>query len=178
MRDLGRLILRLTLGGLMVGHGSQKLFGAFEGHGLQGTGQWLESMGLRPGSRWALAAGFGEFGGGVLTVLGLMHPVGPIATIAPMGVAWGRVHWGKPIWVTSGGAELPATNIAIALALALVPPGRFSIDRLLGIKPHPALALLVGACVAAGTVLALNQPTPEPSHQQQAAEQPEAAAAT
>src|SRR5436190_12062116 len=110
MRDLGILILRLAFGSLLAGHGAQKLFGAFGGHGLQGTGRWFESMGYTPGERWALGAGMGEFGGGLLSALGLLNPVGPIASLAPMAVAWGRVHWGKPIWVTSGGAELPATN--------------------------------------------------------------------
>ena len=31
---LGRFLLRLILGGLFVGHGTQKLFGWFGGHGL------------------------------------------------------------------------------------------------------------------------------------------------
>jgi putative oxidoreductase len=160
------LILRLAFGGLLAGHGAQKLFGAFGGHGLQGTGKWFESMGYSPGERWALAAGSGEFGGGMLTALGFLHPVGPIATVAPMAVAWGRVHGGKPIWVTSGGGELPATNIAIALALALLGPGKLSVDGIFGIRAHPALAALVSALVAGGTLVALTQPTPEPAAQQ------------
>jgi putative oxidoreductase len=45
-----------------------------------------------------------------------------------------KVHAGKPVWVTSGGAELPLTNIAVAVALALTGPGKFSLDSLLGIK--------------------------------------------
>src|SRR4051794_29733763 len=114
MKDLGILTLRLTLGGLLAGHGAQKLFGAFDGHGIQGTGQFFEKLGLKPGERWAMAAGMGETAGGALTVLGFMHPLGPMATLAPMAVAWGRAHWGKPIWVTSGGGELPLTNISIA----------------------------------------------------------------
>src|SRR5918911_872862 len=101
MRDFGLLILRLTLGGLLAGHGAQKLFGAFEGHGIQGTGQFMESLGLEPGEQWATTAGLGELSGGLLTMLGWLYPVGPMMTLAPMSVAWGRVHWGKPIWVTS-----------------------------------------------------------------------------
>src|SRR5690349_9421584 len=60
--DLGLLILRLAVGGLLAGHGAQKLFGWFGGHGLEGTGGWLESIGLRPGKSWALMAGLSEFG--------------------------------------------------------------------------------------------------------------------
>jgi putative oxidoreductase len=167
MRDLGVLFLRLTLGGFLAGHGAQKLFGLFEGHGPEGTGQFMASMGLQPGKQWAITAGLGEMGGGLLTALGFLHPAGPITTLAPMVVAWGRAHWGKPIWVTSGGAELPATNMGIALALTLMSPGRFSLDRLFGIRAHPALVMLVSAAVAAGSLVALSQPRPEPQQPQQ-----------
>lgn len=176
MRDLGILILRLTMGGFLAGHGAQKLFGLFGGYGPDATGQFMESMGLQPGKQWAVMAGLGEFGGGVLTGLGFLHPVGPVTSLAPMIVAWGRAHWGKPIWVTSGGAELPATNIAIALALACIGPGRFSLDRVFGIRAHPALAMLVSALVAAGSLIALSQPRPEPqAAPQQAQSEPTAA---
>jgi len=57
VRDLALLILRLTVGGMLAGHGAQKLFGAFGGPGLRSTAGWLESLGLRPGKPWALAAG-------------------------------------------------------------------------------------------------------------------------
>jgi putative oxidoreductase len=112
----------------------------------------------------------GEFGGGLLTALGFMHPIGPIITLGPMSVAWGRAHWGKPIWITSGGAELPLTNMAIAIALMCTGPGKFSLDHLFGVRAHPALTLLAGAGVAAGTVVALSQP--RPGAQQPQPEQP------
>jgi putative oxidoreductase len=51
-----------------------------------------------------------------------------------MRMATTKVHASKPVWVTSGGAELPLTNIAVALALALTGPGKFSLDNLLGIR--------------------------------------------
>ena len=35
--DLGLLLLRLVVGGLLFGHGAQKLFGWFGGYGLAGT---------------------------------------------------------------------------------------------------------------------------------------------
>ncbi len=58
-----------------------------------------------------------------------------------------KVHWGKPIWVTSGGAELPVTNIGIAAALGLAGPGALSLDRLLGTR-LPRWLLLLGLLVA------------------------------
>src|SRR5579872_5084108 len=112
--DIGLLILRLAVGGLLAGHGSQKLFGWFSGPGLKGTSGWLESMGLKPGTPWATAASTSEFGGGMLTALGFLHPLGPIGTMGAMIMATAKAHWGKPIWVTRGGAELPVTNMATA----------------------------------------------------------------
>src|SRR4051812_18854567 len=91
MKDFGLLILRVTFGALMAGHGAQKLFGWFEGHGLPGTAGWLESMGLRPGRPWAILASVSEFGGGVLTLLGFLNPIGAISSIGAMGMATAKV---------------------------------------------------------------------------------------
>lgn len=150
--DVGLLALRVAAGGLLAGHGAQKLFGAFGGPGHEATRRWLESIGIQPGRLWALAAGMSEFGGGTLTALGLLHPTGPIVMMAPMAMATGKVHWGKPIWATAGGAELPVLNMAIAVALGLVGPGRLSLDGLLGLKlSRPAVAAAIAA-TATGTV--------------------------
>ena len=159
MKDLALLLLRLTIGGLMTGHGAQKLFGWFGGYGLEGTGGWLESLGLRPGKQWAMLAGLSEFGGGALTALGLAHPMGPIGIMSAMAVATRKAHWGKPIWATAGGAELPVTDSAIAAALTLTGPGRYSLDRALGIRVPPVLALLAaGSAVAGVAVAAMSTP--------------------
>ena len=48
--SLGLLVLRVVVGALFFGHGTQKLFGWFGGHGLSGTGQFFESMASRRGS--------------------------------------------------------------------------------------------------------------------------------
>jgi putative oxidoreductase len=148
--DLGLLVLRLAVGGLLAGHGAQKLFGAFGGNGLQGTAAWLESMGLKPGDKWALLAGLSEFGGGMLTALGLFHPLGPIATEGAMSLAAFHVHAGKPIWNTAGGAELPVTNMAATIALALAGPGRFSLDEALGIRVPREVSAMAALAVIAG----------------------------
>ncbi|MDB5080633.1 MAG: DoxX family protein [Chloroflexi bacterium] len=134
MRSLGLLILRLVVGGLMAGHGSQKLFGWFGGYGIKGTSGWLETLGLKPGKPWAYLAGGSEFGGGMLLLLGFLTPLGSFSVIGAMGMAWAKAHKGKPIWVTSGGAELPLINIAAGTALALTGPGKYSLDKVLGIK--------------------------------------------
>jgi putative oxidoreductase len=162
--DLGLLALRLTTGGLMAGHGAQKLFGSFGGHGLAGTAGFLESLGLKPGKQWAALAGAGEFGSGLLTALGLGGPIGPIGMYGPMVMAWATVHAGKPIWVTSGGAELPLVYLSNVTALALTGPGRYSLDKALGIKVPIVLVALTAAGVAAGLavgILMREQPATE-----------------
>ncbi len=163
MRDMGLLVLRLITGGLIAGHGAQKLFGWFGGSGLKGTAAIFESIGLKPGTTWATAASASEFGGGVLTALGFLHPLGPMGTMGAMVMATAKAHWGKPIWASKGGAELPLTNIATAFALTLTGPGRFSLDRLFGIRlPR---ALVIAAAVVEGVLLAIgitSQPTPPP----------------
>jgi len=149
LRDLGVLIARLAVGGLLAGHGAQKLFGWFGGHGLEGTGGWFEGMGFRPGQRWALLASSSELGGGLMTALGLLNPIGPLAAMGAMLVATLKVHAGKPIWNTQGGAELPVTNMAVLGAVAIAGPGRISLDRLLGTR-LPRWTLIPGAAAVGG----------------------------
>src|SRR5256885_4684479 len=86
--NLGRLLLRVTVGSIFIEHGTQKLFGWFGGHGPTGTGQFFESLGLRPGRRNAIVAGVAEAGGGALLVLGLSTPAA--------GAAGGRLVLSSP----------------------------------------------------------------------------------
>ena len=150
MNGVAMLILRVVVGALLAGHGAQKLFGWFGGHGLKSTSQAMEGMGLKPGNVWAPVAGLSEFGGGVLTGLGLLHPVGPIAIMAAMSMATIKAHWGKPIWNTEGGAELPMTYLVVALAIALAGPGRYSLDAALMVRLPAGLAAAVAVAAAAG----------------------------
>lgn len=171
MRDAGLLILRLVVGGLMAGHGSQKLFGWFEGPGLKGTRGMVESMGFKPGAPWAVAASASEFGGGVLTTTGFLHPLGPLGTIGAMLIAALKVHGGKPIWATKGGAELPVINIATALALSMTGPGRLSLDNLFGIRLPRALVAAVAVIEAALIVMGLIRSAP-PTEEETVEERP------
>ena len=127
-------IVRVVQGSLMEGHGAQKLFGSFGGPGLEGTSGFMEMLGMRPGRPWAYMAGLSEFGGGVLTALGLLKPLGPLGVIGAMAMATKKAHWNKPIWVTEGGAELPVLNMAISTALMIREPDAFSLDRVLGLR--------------------------------------------
>ena len=173
MTSLARLIVRVTVGSLLAGHGAQKLFGSFGGYGVEGTAGWLESMNLKPGRQWAIVAGLSEFGGGVLTALGALNPIGPIMSMGAMLMATVKVHAGKPIWVTAGGAELPVTNMAVQTALILAGPGKLSVDALLGIRiprwfGFAALAGMIGT-VALAVSNSRQEPTAEATETEQAA---------
>lgn len=152
--DIGVLALRVGVGGLMAAHGAQKLFGSFDGPGLSGMAGWLESMGLKPGKAWAGLAGASEFGGGALTALGLGGPVGPIAMQGAMATAARQAHWQLPVFAASGGPEVPVLYSVAGAALALTGPGRYSLDRALGVRVPLSVALATGVGVAAGVALA------------------------
>jgi putative oxidoreductase len=127
------LIARLCIGLGLAAHGAQKVFGWYGGYGLKGTGGFFEGLGYKPGVLFALAAGLGEFLGGLLTALGLGGPIGPAMIILVMLVALFTVHWGHGFFVTSNGVELPLMNIAGALVLAIAGPGPYSVDALAGL---------------------------------------------
>jgi putative oxidoreductase len=131
--DLAMFVLRIIVGGLFAAHGAQKLFGSFGGHGIAGTGQFFESLGLKPGERHARLAGLGEFGGGLLLVLGLLTPLGAAAIIGVMTVAVLTVHAPKGWQNTEGGYEYNAVLAAVAFALAAAGPGGWSVDHALGL---------------------------------------------
>ena len=118
------LIVRLILGLGLAAHGSQKLFGWFGGGGVAGTGKLLREPGLSPRSAFALMAGLGETVGGLLTLLGLGGALGPVLIVLVMLVAIATVHIGKGFFNSNGGWELPASNIAAALALAFAGTGQ------------------------------------------------------
>jgi putative oxidoreductase len=170
VNETAPMIVRVAQGSLMAGHGAQKLFGSFGGPGLEGTSGFMEMLGMRPGRPWAYLAGLSEFGGGVLTALGLFNPLGPLGVIGSMAMATRKAHWGEPIWVTEGGAELPVLNIAISTALMIREPDAFSLDRVLGIR----LPRWVGPVGLVGVILTVlyselgaeEEPEQEPQQEQ------------
>jgi|SRR5271154_1089496 len=163
---IGRLLLRLTVGGFFVGHGTQKLFGWFGGNGLDATAKGFEQLGLRPGHRHALAAGAAEAGGGALFVAGLATPLAASVLTATMLTAIRTVHAKNGPWATNGGYEYNVVLIAAALALVEVGPGALSLDGALGSERSGSgwtlAALAAGALGAVGAYVA-NEEEPAPA---------------
>jgi putative oxidoreductase len=141
MRDATLLGLRLTLGGYLAVHGAQKLFGSFDGPGLEKTGAGFERLGLKPGKAFAGLAGGAELVGGILTAAGAAQPVGPLAVVGAMAVA-SLTHADKGPMLQKGGFELPAMNLAAAVVLIGTGPGRYSFDRLIGLRLPEGLTCL------------------------------------
>jgi putative oxidoreductase len=131
--DIAFLVIRVVIGLGLAAHGAQKLFGWFGGYGIAGTGGFFENLGLRPGRLFAVAAGLGEVGGGLLTFLGLGGPVGPALMILVMVTAILTVHLGKGFFTDKGGPELPLLYGCGALAVAFAGSGAYSLDRAFGI---------------------------------------------
>ena len=130
--NLGRLIARVTIGGLFVGHGTQKLFGWFDGPGLEGASQMMDKLELRPARRNAIAASAAETAGGALLALGALTPVAASMLTGTMVTAIRKVHGPKGPWNMQGGYEYNLVLIAAATALVEAGPGSPSVDRALG----------------------------------------------
>jgi putative oxidoreductase len=131
VRDLGLLALRVGVGGALVAHGAQKLFGWFGGSGLAKTGATFHQFGFRPGKLNAMAAGLGEAGGGALLAVGLGTP-GASAAVAGTMIVASSMHVDKGFFNGKGGFEYPAVLGWSAAALALTGPGALSLDHVLG----------------------------------------------
>src|SRR5581483_7139476 len=154
---IGRLLLRLAVGGFFFGHGTQKLFGWFGGHGIEPTAQMFESLGMRPGRRNAIAAGAAEAGGGAAIALGLATPLAAGAITSVMLTAIHRVHFKNGPWVTNGGYEYNAVLIAAVLALAELGPGALSLDHALDQEHSGVGAALAAAAIGAAGAIGAHQ---------------------
>jgi putative oxidoreductase len=125
----GLAILRAVIGGLFIGHGTQKLKGWFGGYGIEGTGGWMESVGLYPGKHHATAAGLAETAGGAALVAGLATPLAGAALTGSMTVATLKVHGPNGVWGQNNGFELPLVMTAALFAITASGPGSFALDR-------------------------------------------------
>jgi putative oxidoreductase len=151
---LDKLVLRGVVGGLMMGHGLQKLNGSFGGPGLDGTEQTMKSIGLYPPEYHARAVALTETIGGGLTALGFLSPLGPAMIMGGMAVAIQKVHLKNGLWNSKKGYEFNLTLIAASFALAADGPGLLSIDWMLR-KQRKGLGWALAAAAAAGGAAAI-----------------------
>jgi putative oxidoreductase len=158
--EIGRLAARAVIGGLFIGHGTQKLFGWFGGPGLSGTEQMMSALEMRPARVNAVAAGLSETAGGALLVLGAATPVAAASLIGTMATAIHKVHRPNGPWAAQGGWEYNAVLIAALTALIDAGPGDLSVDALAGRHewgPTWAVGGLALGGAAAATAVALGR---------------------
>jgi len=162
--DIALFILRVIVGLLVAGHGSQKLFGWFGGPGLAGFTGSVDSVGLRPARLWAVLGSLAEFGGGTLLALGLFSPLGSLGIAASMLMAIAKAHWPR-IWSTDRGLEFPLTNLTVAIAVGIAGPGALSFDAYFGtalssgVGAAGALIVVIGWII--GLVISSARPMPQ-----------------
>jgi len=123
--DLGKLILRLTLGVLILLHGIAKISG-----GTAGIEKMLVGNGL-PGF---LAPGVyvGEILAPILVILGFYARLGAAVIVVNMLFAVLLAHRADLFLLTRSGGwalELQAFFLFTAVAVALIGPGRYGINH-------------------------------------------------
>ena len=121
--DAGKLLLRLTLGMLILLHGAAKIFG-----GVQGIASMVEANGL-PGSL-AYLVYIGEVLAPLALIAGWWTRIAALVVAVNMVVAILLAHRADILALTGGGGwalELQGMFLFTALALALLGSGRYAV---------------------------------------------------
>ncbi len=123
--DIGKLLLRLTLGILMLLHGIAKMR-----YGVSGIEGMVQSHGL-PGFL-AYGVFIGEVLAPLLVIAGFYARIGGIIMAVNMVVAVALAHSSQLFDISkSGGWELELQGFFLftAIVVALIGPGKFGINR-------------------------------------------------
>jgi putative oxidoreductase len=123
--DLGKLLLRLTLGVLFLLHGIAKITG-----GISGIEGMVTGAGL-PGF-FAYGVYIGEVVAPILLVLGFYSRIAAAVIAINMVVAIALAHANELFQLGKQGGwalELQGMFLFTAIALVLIGPGRFGINR-------------------------------------------------
>jgi putative oxidoreductase len=119
--DLGKLVLRLSLGVMILLHGIAKVIG-----GVDGIAGMLAKHGIPSAAAYLVYAG--EVIGPILIILGIWTTIGALLIVANMVVAVLLVHMHEILTLTKTGGwalELQGMFLFAAIAVALLGPGRF-----------------------------------------------------
>lgn len=132
MIDVGLLLVRVVVGGLLAAHGLQKLTGWFQGPGIAGHAGLLETLGYRRPRQMAWLHGLSETAAGLMLALGVLTPLASAAIIAVMLNAAVAVHARNGLWVQQGGYEYPLVLSVAAASIAVAGPGAIALDAWAG----------------------------------------------
>ena len=128
LNGLGLLALRWVIGLVFIMHGGQKLFVK----GLPTVAGFLGTVGITPPAFWAFVLTAAELGGGILLLAGVFTRFAALSLGVTMVVAIASVLWAKGFFLP--GYEFALTLLGATLALALTGPGRYAVDRWLGLE--------------------------------------------
>jgi putative oxidoreductase len=160
--DGAALLLRLVVGPMLIVHGYNKVFGK---GGLEGTTRWFDALGLKPAHVHARMAAATELGAGSAITLGVASPLPAAAAIGLMVTAARTDHRGKGFFMFRNGWEYVGVVGAVSAVMALLGPGRFSVDGMIG-RPRSGLkaalfATIMGVATALGLLASSYHPEPE-----------------
>jgi putative oxidoreductase len=133
--DLGLLAARLGLAWIFIYYGAGKLFGAFNGPGIHSTALYFSNAAhLHPGGFFAVLGGLIELGSGLAMAVGLLTRLAGLALVGDMVMAMITVTWATGIDPANNGPgyQLNVALALLALVVALLGAGRFSLDAALG----------------------------------------------
>lgn len=123
-------MLRVVIGFLFAAHGWQKYFQ----YTLDGTTAAFGQMGVPAAGLVAPVVATLEIAGGIALVLGVLTRVFAVLLTVNMLGALVLVHAPAGVFVEAGGFELVLALAAGAAAIALLGPGRFSVDRFIPVR--------------------------------------------
>lgn len=121
-KDLALLPPRAALAATMLYHGVDKLKPANRDQ----AGYSFEGMGIKPGHFWAQTTGIVETAAGVLSLLGVLTRPAALAVLVTQSVAIAKVHRRNGFAAMKGGYEFNLALMAMAAALLVAGPGRYS----------------------------------------------------
>ncbi|NLG76305.1 MAG: DoxX family protein [Xanthomonadaceae bacterium] len=122
--SIGKLILRISLGGLILLHGLAKLM-----HGVSGLSGMVTGAGLPAFVTYGVYVG--EVIAPILVLIGWYSRIGAVLIAVNMLFAIGIVHRGEVFALGPSGGwaiELQGMFLFTAIAIALIGPGRFSLN--------------------------------------------------
>jgi putative oxidoreductase len=132
--DWALVAARTALAWIFIYYGGGKLFGWFNGPGIHGTALYFsQTAHLHPGGLFAVLGGLIEFGGAIAVALGLFSRLAGLALFGDMVMAMITVTWSTGInnRLNPPGYQLNLALAVLALVVALLGSGRFSLDALI-----------------------------------------------
>ena len=144
-------LVRVVVGLSMAAHGWNKAIS------LDGTASWFDSIGMRPGRLHSRFAAAGELAAGLCFAVGLLTSFAALGFVGLMAVAWYTSHRSSGFFIIKGGWEYVMVLAVVAITVAMIGPGEWSIDHAVGIVDdfdgYVGLAISAAGGVVAATAL-------------------------